>query len=526
MNKLVPLLLSCSLVLGSLAGCAAETKPYVPTGDGLSDASGNIQATSPDEQTGPQELTLVFYPDRSLNPFECTDFTNRTLFSLIYQSLFSVDRNYDAVPILCKEYKASADYRTYTIYLADATFSDGTPLTADDVIASYQAAKASKYYGGRFLHVSSVALSEDGGIKFTLDTPMEELYLLLDFPIVKADEVAAERPLGTGPYIMEDALTGTHLRRLPGWSASSDLVITAESIPLVNAESPSQIRDEFEFGDVGLVCANPCADTYADFRCDYELWDCEAGIFLYLGCNVAYSQDGLFSKPEVRAALTYAIDRRALAEKYYHGFAQPTTIPVSPSSPYYSAALASRYSYNPSKFIDVIQKTTLPKEPIRLLVNKDDSLRLQVARDIAHMLTESGMPTEVMALGTAQYNRAYYDGNFDLYLGQTRLSPNMDLTPFFHPYGNIRYNGMADAMLYNLNCNALENHGNYYNLHKAVADDGRLCPILFGSYAVYASRGLLTDLSPSRDNVFFYTVGRTMDEALIPPEYTSDGSEA
>ena len=32
-------------------------------------------------------------------------------------------------------------------------------------------------------------------------------------------------------------------------------------------------------------------------------------------------------------------------------------------------------------------------------------------------------------------------------------------------------------------------------------------PILFHSYAVYATRGTVTDLAPRRDNVFFYTIG-------------------
>ena len=46
-------------------------------------------------------------------------------------------------------------------------------------------------------------------------------------------------------------------------------------------------------------------------------------------------------------------------------------------------------------------------------------------------------------------------------------------------------------------------------------EDAQLIPIAFRSYAVYATRGLLTALSPSRDNLFFYTLDRTMADALI-----------
>ena len=46
-------------------------------------------------------------------------------------------------------------------------------------------------------------------------------------------------------------------------------------------------------------------------------------------------------------------------------------------------------------------------------------------------------------------------------------------------------------------------------------DQGLLCPILFRSYAVYATRGLLTGMAPSRDNIFYYSIGKSMEKALI-----------
>ena len=110
-------------------------------------------------------------------------------------------------------------------------------------------------------------------------------------------------------------------------------------------------------------------------------------------------------------------------------------------------------------------------------------------------------------------------GDYDMYLGQTRLSANMDLTPFFSRWGNMSYNGVYSESIYDLCLDALENHGNYYNLLKTVADDGRIIPILFSSQTVFASRGLLSDLAPSRDNAFFYTRNRTMEEAKLETIY-------
>ena len=72
----------------------------------------------------------------------------------------------------------------------NARFSDGTRVTIGDVIASYDAARESDYYKGRFTHIIEYKLREDEGLTFYLDTPYENLPLLLDIPIVKASELS------------------------------------------------------------------------------------------------------------------------------------------------------------------------------------------------------------------------------------------------------------------------------------------------------------------------------------------------
>lgn len=523
MKRILLLALCAAMLLTFFSGCAAEDTPYVPTGDALAPEDADVNATQPVETGKAQIFSLAYYTNRSMNPVIATDFTNRALFSLIYQGLFFVNSKNEPVPILCKNYRYSTDYRTFTFLLMDdARFSDGTPVTAEDVLATYSAALKSTYYSGRFVHVKEIRISDDGGITFKLSNPITELPLLLDVPIIKASQIESEHPLGTGPYMFEQNMAGAQLRRNRVWwceSSATDLVVTADAIPLVAAESTTHIRDQFEFHDVGVVCTDPFSDSYADYRCDRELWTCENGMFLYLACNVAYSD--VFSNANLRSALTYAIDRKALAEDHYRGFAQTTTIACSPSSPYYSPSLAAKYEYEPIRFVEALGKIKRPEEPVELLVNKDDSLRLRAARDIADMLTECGLETVTVEVETSKYLSYIRVGRYDLYLGQTRLSANMDLTPFFHPYGNISRNGVANAEIYDLCLDALENSGNFYNLHKAVADEGSIVPILFGSYAVYATRGLVTNLTPSRDCVFYYWLGRTDSDAMIPIDYTN-----
>ena len=507
MKKTFTLIL-CFLLTVSLFGCSAEGD-YVPTGNAL--YQEGQQETEPEDATG-KYLVLSYYPEVSLNPYTCNNYTNRVLFTLIYQGLFATDRNYQSTPILCKEYTMSTDMRTYTFYLETATFSDGTKVTPEDVLASYEAAKKGKYYSGRFSHVRKVELTEDGGITFSLDTAMDSLPLLLDFPIVKADQVGEAQPIGTGPYVYEHFSTGMRLRRRGDWWCTSpDLMIKATSIPLREVDSVIGVRDAFEFSDVSLALSDPCSDAYAEYRSDYELWDCENGVMLYLGCNM---DSRVFSNETMRAAMTYVVDRQAIADTYYRGFSQPASLAASPSSPYYNTTLAQRYTFDKQKLAEAVVTVGITGREIQFLVNKDDTLRLKVAREIAKTITECGLTVTMVEVSNNLYHEKLKYGVYDIYLGQTRLSPNMDLSPFFRGMGGLHYGNIADSTLYALCQQSLANIGNYYNLHQKLAEDGRIVPILFHRYNVHATRGLLTGLAPARDNVFFYSLGKSMNEVL------------
>jgi len=517
MKRVTAIFLILALLAAGLGGCKNQDKPYKPTGDALTSDDGSVNPLAPPSQSDKnQELTLIYYPDRSMNPLECTDFTNRTLFSLIYQSLFIVDRNYKVEPMLCKQYRISEDMKTYTFYPEAATFSDGSTLTAQDVLASLLAAKESPMYKGRFLHISEIVLSDDGGVTVRMDTACENLPVLLDIPIVKAAQVAEPYPLGTGPYMLDLAGKAV-LRRRGSWWCDARMTVSAPAISLKTAENEPQIRDQFEFNDLDLVCADPGSDRYTDYRCDYELWDCENGIFLFLACNM---DSPVFSNEKVRSALTYSIDRDTLAASYYRGFARSACLPASPLSPYYSSVLAAKYAYDGSgeTLYSAVSEASLTGSKVVLLVNSDDSLRLRVARDIGDALAKSGLTVEMKELSSNAYLKALQMREYDLYLGQTKLSANMDLSAFFSSRGALSYGGINDVSLYALCSESLANYGNYYTLHQNVMSDGRLVPILFRSYAVYATRGLLTGLTPSRDNVFYYSLNKTMEHALIRNE--------
>lgn len=507
MKRIIALLLCAALTL--LCGCGSNgDDPYQPTGNALYQE----EATVPDQaEVTKEQIIIPYYPKRSMNPYECTDFTNKTVLSLLYQGLFAIDQDHQAWPILCRSYQVSWDLKTYTFTLAEATFSDGSALTANDVVASLKEAKKSSVYKGRFQQVDKIS-EVDGKVEIKLEVPCESLPVLLDVPIVKASEVEAAIPLGTGPYVFQSGETPSLLRR-SGWWCNGSVPVTAQEIRLMTAGTPSELRDAFEFSNLSLVTTDPGSDTYADFHSDYELWESENGIFLYLGCN---KESEVLSKADLRRELLQAIDREGIISEFYRGFATAVTLPASPNSPAYHSALANQYPYEPMRLTQAVEeyRDTATKEAI-LLVNSEDSIRLRVANKIAQDLNRCGMKVKVSGLPTKEYVKALEEGAFDLYLGQTRLSPNMDLSAFFASDGSLSVGGMSDPVTYSLCLDALANSGNYYNLYQKILDKGMLCPILFRSYAIYTQRGSFRGLTPARDNLFFYHLGITLEEALV-----------
>lgn len=509
MRKILAILLIFSLCAG-LCACYTSDKPYIPTGNGLSDGS----TTKPTVNQDPNRpVSLPYYADRSLNPFECTDYVNRAVLSLVYQGLFAVDASYQVHPVLCQSFNRSRDMKTYTFTLASALFSDGTPVTAADVADSLNAARASGYYSGRFGNIRSVTATTESVVQITLTTPYENLPLLLDVPIVKKGQTKQPSPLGTGPYRFEENGTGLGLRRSNNWWCHTATPVSADFITLVAGKDPAGLRDSFEFDGLSMVLADPGSVTYADFHGDSELWDCETGIFLYLGCH---ENSKVFSNAGIRQALTYALDRNALATQFYRGFATPTVLPVSPKSPVYASGLASKITYDPSRLTNAVKDAGMEGASVTLLVNASDGIRLRAARAIAAALSECGLKVTTSELAESKYRTALSNGKFDLYLGQTRLSPNMDLSAFFASKGALSYGSMNDPALYALCQEALANAGNFHTLYQQILQSGQLCPLLVRSYAVYAQRGVFNGLTPSRDWVFHYNTGRTLEQAQRP----------
>lgn len=133
---------------------------------------------------------------------------------LIFSRLFT--RNYlgEVAPDLVDSFSLSNDKKTYTIKLKPAQFHNGTPLTADDVVFTFNTITNPDYKATMKDDFTGVTIAkiDDQTITFSLKEPYRDFTRLLNFGILPSsswDSVTADtatltefniKPIGSGPY--------------------------------------------------------------------------------------------------------------------------------------------------------------------------------------------------------------------------------------------------------------------------------------------------------------------------------------
>ena len=160
-------------------------------------------------------------------------FSQACIFYLIFNNLVKLDKDLETIlPDLAESWEISSDARVFTFRLRqDAKWHDGTPLTAKDVIFSFNRQVLELYRYVKYMqHVEGSADYREGGadyvrgleqvdnftVRITLDNPNTLFLLYLSEPTciilpehllkdVKPDGIesspfATSSPIGTGPY--------------------------------------------------------------------------------------------------------------------------------------------------------------------------------------------------------------------------------------------------------------------------------------------------------------------------------------
>ncbi|PGC83376.1 ABC transporter substrate-binding protein [Bacillus toyonensis] len=302
--------------------------------------------------------------------------------SVIFASLVSTDKQGKPIPELAEKWDVSSDQLTYTFHLRkDLKFSDGSPLTADDVAftltllhdkayegeidISQYAVKGGKEYKeykeGKATSIEGIQVVDPQTIKITTEkvnsqaifvlggTVLSKAYYGKDYKQNTSLDYLKElygKPIAAGPYKFEKYIPGQEVR----FVANENYYAGKPKIPnfiykITSGDTKLQL---FQTGEVdytglgtgdeileqakGLEFANIQIETAASFS------------YIYMNNNKPYLKD-----KKVRQALIYGLDRKKYVDTALKGYGTVANVPIHPTSWAYTEEGVNKYEYDKEK---------------------------------------------------------------------------------------------------------------------------------------------------------------------------------
>lgn len=487
----------------SLAACGQGAEP-----GGESPSPTPSQVTVPEAE--PAVFALGYAGASTLHPLETTDQSNLDVAALVYEGLYELDETFEPQPLLAQSASASGDGLTWTITLrTDAAFSDGSPLTAEQVVSSLNKARQGGAYAARLAGIASVR-EEDGGVVITLLSPNGALPSLLDVPIVLEREEGL--PLGTGPYAFHQEGDSLWLEANPGWWQGRRPLY--DTISLWENQSLEDRVSAFDSGEVTAVTTDFTAANALGYSGTYETHDFTTTSLLFVGFNTA---EGFCADSGLRAALSRAFDRGSIVTGLLSGHGDAAELPVHPGNSQYSQTAAGRLSYDLEGARAILEEAgyayneenqlALGKQVLSLsfIVNRDSLVKQAIAEHIAQDLRELGMEVTVRELDWEDYTAALAGGDFDLYMGEVKLTGDFDISALLA--GTLNYGGYQNELVLALLESWKGSSGAARQvaagaLYLAMAEDLPFASLCFKRGSLLIRWGMAEGLAPLRGNPF------------------------
>ncbi len=434
------------MIITCFSGCNVTDK--------VKDTLGEIQKTEPDPGIDEISYTLPYLRTDSLHPFDCESDTNRNISVLIYDSLIRVTNDFRAEPVIAEKCENQGKEITVSIK-SGITFSDGSAITADDVVNSFALAKNSRYYSAYLKNIAEAEASGSNTVVFELksENPYEENNLI--FPIIKkdsdkdsdsSDTYSADLPLGSGRYSLKDengkkTLT-VNKSRLGGYHPKYN------NIGLKDVTEVASIPNLFSLGEIDFYTENFADGVYKRYTGKSE--EFETTNFTYLGIN---ANTKVLKESNVRRAVALLINRPDLASIAFAGFGVATPTPFHPSFYGLEGCTLPPIKFDKNAAIELLEEAGYDivseigiryspekgKLELKLLVNKDNSFKLAMARNIQQALALADIRVVLKEFGYSRYVDAVESGAYDLYIGEGKLSNSFDLSVFFSENGSLGY---------------------------------------------------------------------------------------
>ena len=501
MKRLFCLLISLVMLL-TLTACGEWEEPQ----DNFLDIMSQYYEKEQNAQDTPAltSFALPVLTGETADPYRCTDGAQKTLGALLYEGLFALDPSFEPIPSLAKGFTCSGDGRTYTVTLRRGVyFSDGTELTARDVVYSLKQAKSSARYSARLADVSSVSGSEYT-VTIRLSRSNTAFPARLDVPIVKNGTAGRTWPIGTGPYYHLDDESGPHLAQNSRWWQQKALPL--QRIELVSCKDSDTISYAFYAREVQLLRCDLTSTSTSNVYGSGTYTDAADTTMHFIGINTARSH---LSNPQLRAALSLGIDRQGCIDAFLLGHGLAAQSPLSPASKLYPTELDVAYS--PDRFDSAMAAADYCQgRNIRLtmIVNKENGFKVAAAEQIAADLSRHDLQITVKALPWSQYLQTLQAGNYDLYYGEVRLTADWDLRSLIGTGGSTNYSGYADAetdrLVDEYLCADEEGRSSaMLALCQHLQQQAPILPICFKSVSVLLPSGAVESITPTAANPFY-----------------------
>lgn len=368
---------------------------------------------SPDSGAGgdaEQSLTVGIPTDINPTNFLGVLSANEPVGRLIFEPLVDFDAETgEYVPWLASGWEFSADGLSLTVDLRDdVTFHGGRPLTAEDVVFSVESAKApdsGAQAAGLLNRANAVQAAGEHQVVFTFTEPTAESFLdaLVWTRIVDRESFAGlksgESVVGTGPFTWTGWNPGSQVTLAANpdyWGEAPQiddvtLKVYGQSQAMLAALRSGQIDVAHRMvpRDVETVANDPKlrVDTFNPFA------------ETYVGVDVTVAP---FDDPQVRQALAWALDRDRIATQVFSGYAEPTDLPLPPSSPGLDSFPTDTYSYDADKARQMIEAAGATGTKVSLAALSTDPILVAVRDVVQFNLTEIGLQVEPVSWDAAQ----------------------------------------------------------------------------------------------------------------------------
>lgn len=438
---------SCALLLTgawllALAGCSTIPKES----DRKPDSSVPPAVSSSGE---PQKLTISYSNADPINPYRAASRVNLDLTPLLYEGLTVLDAELTPQLALAASLDNTNPLAPVAVLRSDAVFSDGSPVTAADVAGSFALAKQAAVFQPLLENVQAARATDEKTIVFTLRQADVQFAACLSFPVLRASDAAqksADVPLGSGQYVFTADGTAAKLTPNPYQPAPA----ANTTIYLQHLSTGDAMLSGLENGSLSYFFSDLSGGEIP--RTSNASLNAPMNYLVFLGINHRRSA---LSEPLVRQGLSAAIGRSTLCKEAFAGYARPATTPFHPNWSRFSelsgfsdtenmesaVAQLEQAGYNTKSGSSQNTKTL----SLELLINQDNSFRTAAAEVLRRQLEQVGVTLTVTALPFADVQNRLNKGQFDLYLGEIRLSADLSLRPFFSGSGAAGAGGLSST---------------------------------------------------------------------------------